>query len=88
VGQSLGTVLVIPAPLHLPSTLGSEDFFSFQQGERKKWCGGHWRLNKGAGEVRETLSRRGSSMHPSSTYWEESRKQMEEGKRWEGRAIS
>ncbi len=27
-------------------------------------------------------------MHPSSTYWEESRKPIEEGERWEGRAGS
>lgn len=26
--------------------------------------------------------------HPSSTYWEESHKQIEEWKRWEGRATS
>lgn len=45
-------------------------------------------LNQGAGEVREILGRRGSSMHPSSTYWEESHKQTEEGRRWEGEAIS
>lgn len=74
--------------LHLASTLGSKDFFSFQQGERRTWCGGHWGLNGGAGEVKETASRRGSSMHPSPTYWEGSRKQTEEGKRWEGRTKS
>lgn len=85
VGQSLGTVFGTPPPLAFHPW---EQRLLFLSARRKKWCGGHWRLNKGAGEVRETLSRRGSSMHPSSTYWEESRKQIEKGKRWEGRAIS
>lgn len=59
---------------------------SFHRGKRKNWCGGHWRLNSGAGEVGETSSWRGSLCNPAPHMGSSSKRGLKRGR--DGRGAS